>query len=103
MASQREVILNDITGVLWHILLLYIVSILLHFIGSFMGFSEDKKGQIAITIAFAYKNNGMAIVLAALYFELAILILMVLSELPWNTLLIPYRNRKVIQYQQQRK
>ena len=45
----------------------------------------------------------MAIVLAALYFEPAILILMVLSELPWNTLLIPYRNRKVIQYQQQRK
>ena len=98
MASQREVILNDFTGILWHTFLLYIVSILLHFIGYFMGFKEDNKGKIAITIASAYKNNGMAIVLAALYFEPAILILMVLSELPWNTLLIPYR--KFIQYQQ---
>ena len=101
MASQREVILNDITGILWHTFLLYIVSILLHFIGYFMGFTEDHRGKISITIASAYKNNGMAIVLAALYFEPAILVLMVLSELPWNTLLIPYR--KVIQYQQQRK
>ncbi|MDD2474295.1 MAG: bile acid:sodium symporter [Dysgonamonadaceae bacterium] len=98
MASQREVILSDFTGILWHTFLLYIVSILLHFIGYFMGFKEDNKGKIAITIASAYKNNGMAIVLAALYFEPAILILMVLSELPWNTLLIPYR--KFIQYQQ---
>ena len=101
MASQRNVILNDITGILWHIFLLYVVSVLLHFIGHFMGFKEDRRGKISITIASAYKNNGMAIVLAALYFEPAILVLMVLSELPWNTLLIPYR--KITQFKHQNK
>jgi len=101
MASQRDVILSDFSGVLWHIFLLYVVSILLHFIGHFLGYTEDRKGKIAITISSAYKNNGMAIVLAVLYFEPAILVLMVLSELPWNTLLVPYR--KVIQHQQQKK
>ncbi len=100
MASQRDVIVNDFTGILWHTFLLYLVFILLHFIGHFMGFAEDNRGKIAITIASAYKNNGMAIVLAALYFEPAVLVLMVLSELPWNTLLIPYR--KFIQHQQQK-
>ena len=101
MGSQRDVILNDFTGILWDTFVLYVVFILLHFIGHLMGFKEDRKGKIAITIGSAYKNNGMAIVLAALYFEPAILVLMVLSELPWNTLLIPYR--KVIQYRQQKR
>ena len=96
MGSQRDVILNDISGILRDTFALYIVCILLHFIGHLMGFKETKEGKIATTIASAYKNNGMAIVLAALYFQPAILVLMVLSELPWNTLLIPYR--KVIQY-----
>ena len=96
MGSQRDVILNDISGILRDTFALYIVCILLHFIGHLMGFKETKEGKIATTIASAYKNNGMAIVLAALYFQPAILVLMVLSELPWNTLLIPYRI--VIQY-----
>lgn len=98
MGSQRDVILNDLSSILWDTFVLYIVFILLHFIGHLMGYKENLRGKIAITIGSAYKNNGMAIVLAALYFEPAVLVLMVLSELPWNTLLIPYR--KVIQYQQ---
>lgn len=100
MGSQRDVILNDLTGILWDTFILYVVFILLHIIGYFMGFKEDNKGKIATTIGSAYKNNGMAIVLAALYFEPFVLVLMVLSELPWNTLLIPYR--KLVQYQQQK-
>lgn len=100
MGSQRDVIVNDFTGILWHTFLLYLVFIVLHVLGHFMGFAEDHKGKIAITIASAYKNNGMAIVLAALYFEPSVLVLMVLSELPWNTLLIPYR--KFIRHRQQK-
>jgi hypothetical protein len=33
----------------------------------------------------------MAIVLAASYFKPEVLVLMVLSELPWNTLLAPFK------------
>lgn len=91
MGSQRNVIVSEPIKILWQIGFLYLVFILLHVFGFFMGFTEDKKGKIAITIGSAYMNNGMAIVLAALYFEPSILILMVLSELPWNTLLIPFR------------
>jgi bile acid:Na+ symporter, BASS family len=96
MGSQRSVIFNDSIIILWQTGFLYLIFILLHIFGFFMGFSEDKKGKIATTIGSAYMNNGMAIVLAAVYFEPSILILMVLSELPWNTLLIPFR--KFIQY-----
>ncbi len=91
MGSQREVILNDSIKILWQTGFLYLVFILLHIFGYYMGFAEDNKGKIATTIGTAYRNNGMAIVLAALYFEPSIVVLMVLTEIPWNTLLIPFR------------
>ena len=71
--------------------LLYLLFILLHIFGFLLGFKEDKKDKIAVTIGLAYMNNGMAIVLAAACFKPSILVLTILSELPWNTLLGPYR------------
>lgn len=91
MGSQRDVIMNDFIKFLWQTGFLYLVFILLHVLGYFMGFAEDNKGKIATTIGSAYRNNGMAIVLAALYFEPSIVVLMVLTEFPWNTLLIPFK------------
>lgn len=99
MGSQREVILNDSINILWQTGFLYLIFLLLHILGYFMGIAEDDKGRIATTIGSAYRNNGMAIVLAALYFEPSIVVLMVLTELPWNTLIIPFK--KFIQYRQQ--
>lgn len=98
MGSQRDVILNNSIKILWQTGFLYLVFILLHVLGYFMGFAENNKGKIATTIGSAYRNNGMAIALSALYFEPSIIILMVLTELPWNTLLIPFR--RFIQHRQ---
>ncbi len=96
MGSQKSVIFDNPGSLFWKIGLLYFVFILLHLFGFFMGFREDIKGKIATTIGSAYINNGMAIVLAAVYFEPSVLLLMVLSELPWNTLLVPFK--KIIKY-----
>lgn len=91
IASQRNVILANLNGLLWKIAVLYIVFILLHAIGYLIVPGEPKRNRIAVSISFAYMNNGMAIVLAASYFKPEILVLMVLSELPWNTLLAPFK------------
>jgi bile acid:Na+ symporter, BASS family len=96
MGSERDVMLGESKSVLWKLGFLYLVFILLHVFGFITGYREDKEGKVAITIGSAYINNGMAIVLAALYFEPSILFLMILSELPWNTLLIPFK--KVVRY-----
>lgn len=98
MGSQRDVIINDFIKFLWQTGFLYLVFILLHVLGYFTGFAEDNKGKIATTIGSAYRNNGMAIVLAALYFEPSIVVLMVLTEFPWNTLLIPFK--RFVQHRQ---
>ena len=91
MGSQRDLILGDSINVIWKIVFLYLVYIALHIIGYLIAFKQRKENKIAITVGSAYKNNGMAIVLAAIHFEPSILILMVLSEFPWNTLLAPFR------------
>ena len=54
-------------------------------------FKQKKENRIAVAIGAAYMNNGMAIVLATSYFKPEVLVLMVLSELPWNTLLGPFK------------
>ncbi len=90
IGSQSRTILDKPVAILWQTGLLYIVFILLHAMGYLIGFKEDRKGKIATVVGAAYMNNAMAIVLAAVYFP-SVLVLMVLSEIPWNTLLIPFR------------
>jgi bile acid:Na+ symporter, BASS family len=91
ISSQRNYILENPTGMFWKIAVLYLVFILLHIIGYLICFKQNKENRIAVAIGAAYMNNGMAIVLATSYFKPEILVLMVLSELPWNTLLGPFK------------
>jgi predicted Na+-dependent transporter len=91
ISSQRNIILENPAGLIWKIGVLYLVFILLHIIGYLISIKEARENRIAVAIGAAYMNNGMAIVLAASYFKPEILVLMVLSELPWNTLLAPFR------------
>jgi predicted Na+-dependent transporter len=96
ISSQRNVILENPAGLIWKIAVLYLVFLLLHIIGYLICIKQNKENRIAVAIGAAYMNNGMAIVLAASYFKPEILVLMVLSELPWNTLLAPFK--KVIRH-----
>lgn len=91
ISSQRNYILENPVGMVWKIAVLYLVFILLHIIGYMVCFKQNKENRIAVAIGAAYMNNGMAIVLATSYFKPEVLVLMVLSELPWNTLLGPFK------------
>ncbi|MFO7922174.1 MAG: bile acid:sodium symporter, partial [Bacteroidales bacterium] len=91
MGSQRDLILDQPLVIIWQTLFLYLVFILLHIIGYVMGYRQDKESRKAIAVGAVYMNNGMAIVLAAIHFEPSILVLMILSEFPWSTLLAPFR------------
>jgi bile acid:Na+ symporter, BASS family len=91
ISSQRNNILENTSGLVWKIGVLYLVFIILHVIGYMICYKQNKENRIAVAIGAAYMNNGMAIVLAASYFKPEILVLVVLSELPWNTLLAPFK------------
>ncbi|NMC38039.1 MAG: hypothetical protein GYA41_06930, partial [Bacteroidales bacterium] len=91
MSSQRDIILQNPAGLIWQVAVIYLVFIILHLIGYFICYRDKKENRVAVAIGATYMNNGMAIVLAVSYFSPEILILMVLSELPWNTLLAPFK------------
>jgi bile acid:Na+ symporter, BASS family len=91
ISSQREVIISDPLALIWKAAVLYAVFIMLHIAGYRICPGSKKENKIALSVSAAYMNNGLAIVLAASYFSPNILVLMVLSEIPWNTLLAPFK------------
>jgi len=91
ISSQRNILLGNPVSLIWKTALLYLVFIILHGIGYIICYRKRKEDKIALSVTSAYMNNGLAIVLASAYFGPEILILMVLSEIPWNTLLAPFK------------
>jgi predicted Na+-dependent transporter len=91
ISSQRNIILGNPVSLIWKTVLLYLVFIMLHAVGYIICHRKSKEDKIALSVTAAYMNNGLAIVLASAYFGPEILVLMVLSEIPWNTLLAPFR------------
>lgn len=91
ISSQRNIILDNPVNLVWKTLVLYLVFIFLHVVGYIIRFRDSKENKIAMAVTAAYMNNGLAIVLASAYFGPDILVLMVLSEIPWNTLLSPFK------------
>lgn len=96
IGSQREFIINNPQDTLQKIVVLYIVFIFMHIIGYLFASGKNKPDKIAITVSRAYMNISMAIVLAANFFQPPILILIILSTIPWNTLLFPFQ--KTLKY-----
>lgn len=92
IASQSQQILSQplsslISDTFW---LFFIFTI--HLIaGYYLAFWRKKDEKIALAVSKAYMNNALAIGLAFSFFEPRVIILMVLSEIPWNTTLGPFR------------
>lgn len=84
---QADVILKNFNQLLIQLFWLYVFFIGLHIVGYFMAFKMKKEVKIAVAISNAYMNNSIAIILATAFFHPSVLILAILSELPWNTLL----------------
>jgi Predicted Na+-dependent transporter len=91
ISSQRNIILENPVSLVWKTAILYLVFIILHAVGYMLYYRESKENKIALSVTAAYMNNGLAIVLASAYFGPGILVLMVLSEIPWNTLPAPFK------------
>lgn len=91
ISSQSNIILDNPVSIVWKTAIIYLVFILLHAAGYIVCYKKSKEDKIALSVTAAYMNNGLAIVLAAAYFTPDILVLMVISEIPWNTLLGPFK------------
>ncbi|NPA36419.1 MAG: hypothetical protein GXO47_06185, partial [Chlorobi bacterium] len=87
MSAHRKVFLEEtVSDLLIKTTYVYLIFFVLYIMGYIIGYKENKTGKIATAVNAAYMNNGMAIVIAAIYFNSYVLAIAVLSELPWNTL-----------------
>lgn len=91
IGSQRETLLTFSEDLVLKLGILYLLFIFLHIVGYQLAFRQNRQNKISICIGMAYMNNGLAIVLAAKYFDPHILVFVLLSELPWDTLIVPFR------------
>lgn len=85
LGSQRHLLLAHPWQVVEQLGWMYGVFVLLHVLGFLMAWGRPWPDKLSLVIGHAYMNNGLAIVLAASFFEPSVLVLMVLSEFPWNT------------------
>ncbi len=90
IANQTNEILRSPISAVLNILWLYGLFIFLHIIGYLVAFWRNKEDKIALSVARTYMNNSLALGLAIAFFPPKIVLLMVLSEIPWNTTLGPF-------------
>jgi len=91
ISAQAERITSDLFGGFINVLWLNLLFILLWLIGYFSAFWKSKPDKTSIAVTKTFMNNGIAIGLAYTFFTPQIILLMVLSEVPWSTTLGPFK------------
>ncbi len=91
LATQSKIIfqhpLDTVINTLW----LYLLFITIYIISYFIVFWKKKSDKVAVAITKTYMNNGLALGLAITFFSPKIILLMILSEITWNTTLGPFK------------
>ena len=89
-AGQQSHIINNLNTILIHTVYLFILFIALQIIGYYLTPNRPKEDRIAISVSKTFMNNSLAIVLAYEFFAPEIIVITVLSEIPWAVMLAPF-------------
>lgn len=90
IAAQPNAILHNPINTFLDVFWLYALFIFLQIAGYLTAFWRNKEDKIALSISKTYMNNSLALGLALAFFPPKIVLIMVLSEIPWNTTLAPF-------------
>jgi len=88
--NASEIFSMDLWDLVLINILLFVISGLLHSMGWFVFWKAKLVDKISGSISLGYMNLSLATVLAAQYFGPEVLIVVVLFELPWDLMLIPF-------------
>ncbi|EKD93719.1 MAG: hypothetical protein ACD_28C00075G0002 [uncultured bacterium] len=91
IAIQRDQILENPEQILNQLAWLYGLFLLYHTVGYLMAPQRPKTDKIAISVSKTYMNNTLGIALAVNFFNPAVVLFMVLSEIPWSTAIIGFK------------
>ncbi len=86
IAVQTEYITGNLAEIAYHLVVLYVAFILFQFIGYFMVFWLKKDEKITISSSKVFNNAALGITLALAFFDAKVALILVLSEIPWITM-----------------
>ena len=77
-------------SVIYSFLLLFVLAILLHIIGYYIAYKKGNEIRITASLATAYMNSSLAIIIAAEFFGAKTLLMVALYQIPANLVLIAF-------------
>ncbi|MHC1604868.1 MAG: bile acid:sodium symporter family protein [Candidatus Methanofastidiosia archaeon] len=91
VGNNAEFILSNFNKAIYISIFFIIVSVLLHLVGWYATFWRPREDRIAAATTIAYFNITLGIVFASKFFSPLIVLAVVLYNVPWNMMLIPFQ------------
>jgi len=89
ISMQADFIKENPEKITTNLAWVYGLFVIMQIAGYLSGFWRKKEDKLALAITKGYPNNALATVLALQFFTPGIVIITVLSQFPWNTLIGP--------------
>jgi len=90
IGKEADYIRSNIRDIFGILLVLYAVFFVFQVVGYFQAFWLEPEERIAVSVSKMAMNNVLGVVIAISYFNPQIALILVLSEIPWNTMPILY-------------
>lgn len=90
IGKEADYIRSNIQDIFGILLVLYAVFFVFQVVGYFQAFWLQRDERIAVSVSKMAMNNVLGVVIAISYFHPQIALILVLSEIPWNTMPILY-------------
>jgi len=83
-APHSHIIQSDFSLFLYIVFWLFLMFLMFFVVGVLMMWRSNRGNKIAVSVSKTYMNNALAIVIASQYFDSHIVLITVLSSIPWN-------------------
>ena len=97
IGKEAHYIRSNFRDVINILIVLYVVFFVFQVVGYFQAFWLKREERIAVSVSKMAMNNVLGVVIALSYFNPQIALILVLSEIPWNTMPILYSFARKIQ------
>ncbi|MCK5138790.1 MAG: hypothetical protein KAQ85_03010, partial [Thermodesulfovibrionia bacterium] len=91
IGKEAGYILSNTSEILNILLILYMVFFVFQLAGYFMVFWLKKDEKIAVSVSKTMMNPALGVVLASTFFSSKVALILILSEIPWSTILIFFK------------
>jgi bile acid:Na+ symporter, BASS family len=90
IGKEAHYIRSHLNEIIIILIVLYVMFFIFQVIGYFQAFWLKEEDRIALSVSKMAMNNVLGVIIALSYFSPQIVLIMVLSEVPWNTLPLLY-------------